>query len=288
MFCRIPVNHGPWRRRRGFSLAEMLATLVIGAMILAAILGVYSRANRAADAVLRKISSPALASEVLQLIAEDIDRALGADDVTVQIRNGTDRGFARAELVLRRTFSDKENTEQVLEEITWRAGYDVQGDRSGLILYRSREGLGLEDKLLEGQRAAWERNYPFVPICRGVTFFEVLAYRGDELIDQWPQSASPAGVRVTISFAEPLDTGRGTREIADEDKISRTFVIDALREIRFAMEAFGDSSEGGPAGPSAGQQPGERTRETPGPATNIRPSQGSTTNERTPVQPRTR
>ena len=48
-------------------------------MILMAILTIYGRANQAADAVLRKIDSPSWASEVLQLIAEDLDRILSAE-----------------------------------------------------------------------------------------------------------------------------------------------------------------------------------------------------------------
>ena len=121
-------EHRQWRRRSGFSLGEMLAVVIIGSMVLVAILTIYDRANQAADAVLRKIDSPAWAEEVLQLIAEDLDRALGAqEDVTVQVRNGSDNGFQRAELVLRRTYHDNENKEQTLEEITWRAGYDYEG-----------------------------------------------------------------------------------------------------------------------------------------------------------------
>jgi hypothetical protein len=275
----------------------MLATVVIGGMILTAILSIYARANQAADAVLRKIESPALASEVLQLISEDIDRALGAEDVIVQVRNGIDNGFVRAELVLRRMFHDKENKEQVLEEITWRAGYDHQGDAPGLMIYRSREGMGREDKLLEDQRADWEKNYPFVPICRGVTFFQIQAYKGDELVDQWPPSAPPAGVKVTISFAEPYETVRGTRDVLDEQKISRTFVIDAMRKIKFAMNSSEDpDAPGDPSRQEMGEQPSGRPsppggRDTAGrttnqPTTSVRSPRGSVTNERTPPQTR--
>ena len=45
--------------RPGWSLGEMLVALVIGAMVLTAILTVYSRANHAAEAVLRNIEAPA-------------------------------------------------------------------------------------------------------------------------------------------------------------------------------------------------------------------------------------
>jgi len=232
-----------WRHQRGFSLGEMLATVIIGGMVLTAILSIYARANHAAGAVLTRIESPALASEVLQLMARDLDRTLGADDVVVQIRNGFDNGFARAELVLRRVYHDQENKEQVLEEITWRAGYDSGGNTPGLILYRSREGTGQEDRLLEGQREAWEKNYPFVPICRGLTFFRVQAYKGDELVDAWPMSAAPAGVLVTIAFAEPYVTVRDTLDVRDQDKIARTVAINTMRKIKFEMNVAGDANQ---------------------------------------------
>ena len=235
---------GQWRHQAGFSLAEMLAAVIIGAMILTAVLGIYGRANRAADAVLRKIESPSLASEVLQLIAEDLGRTLGAGDVSVQIRNGFDNGFVRAELVLRRTFHDKDNKEQTLEGITWRAGYDHEGRTPGLILYRSYEGIAPEDKLLDDNRANWEKNYPFVPICRGMTFFQVQAYKGDELLEQWPASSPPPpGVKVTISFAEPYETVRGTYDVLEQDRISRTIVIDAARKIKFTLPASADANQ---------------------------------------------
>jgi type II secretory pathway pseudopilin PulG len=231
------------RVQQGFSLGEMLATVIIGSMVLVAILSIYGRANQAANAVLAKVESPALASEVLQLIARDLDRTLGADDMVVQIRNGLDHGFARAELVLRRVYHDKDNKEQVLDEITWRAAYDSGGDTPGLVIYRSREGTGREDRLLEDQREDWEKNYPFVPICRGVTFFQVQACKGEELVDKWPLSTAPAGVKVTISFAKSYETLSGARDVPEEDKISRTLVLNAMRKIKFAMDSAGDVNQ---------------------------------------------
>ena len=161
--------------------------------------------------------------------------------------------------------------------------------------------MGGEDKLLEDQREDWEKNYPFVPICRGVTFFQVQAYKGDELVDQWPLSAPPAGVKVTISFAEPYETVRGTRDVLDEDKISRTFVINAMRKIKFATDAEGDPNaasdpneektkekpsdetpgdgERGTSGRMKDNRTSDRTKDTP---------RGSVTNERTPIQTRPR
>ncbi len=243
------------RIQQGFSLGEMLATVIIGSMVLVAILSIYGRANQAANAVLAKVESPALASEVLQLIARDLDRTLGADDMVVQIRNGFDNGFARAELVLRRVYHDKDNKEQVLDEITWRAGYDSGGDTPGLVIYRGREGKGRDDRLLEDQREDWEKNYPLVPICRGVTLFQIQACKGEELVDKWPLSTAPAGVKVTIAFGNSKETGGDAWDIPEEDKISRTFAVNAMRKIKFAMDATED------ANPSDANEPASETQE---------------------------
>gem|GEM_PF-299056 len=290
------------RRQAGFSLGEMIATVVIGAMILTAILGIYSRANQAANAVLDKVESPALASEVLQLMARDLDRLLGADDAIVQIRNGLDNHLARAELVIRRMFHDKDNKEQVLEEITWRAGYDREGDTPGLVIYRSREGMGREDRLLENQRKDWEKNYPFVPICRGVTFFRIEAFQGEDLVDQWPPSAPPTGVKITLSFAEPFETVQGALDVPEEYKISRTIAINGMRKIRFALDASDDPNQvqdpnqerlKEPASDAGGQDAkdrkttGQMTNNSKAKAKTKTPSpRGSAPNARTPVQTR--
>ena len=282
------------RRCSGFSLGEMLATVIIGGMVLTAILSIYNRANRAAGAVLEKIDSPVSGLEVLQLLSEDLDRILGADDVIVQIRNGFDNGFVRAELVLRRMYHDKDNKEQVLEEITWRAGYDHEGQTPGLVIYRSREGVGREDKLLEDQREDWEKNYPFVPICRGVTFFQIQAYKGDELLDQWPPSAPPAGVKVTISFAEPYETVRGhAGRRRGEDQPDLRHRCDAKDQVRHG--SAGDPNA--PRTPTADAEQESSDEKTPATGasdrrtnhrtstTNVVP-RGSVTNERTPIQTR--
>lgn len=239
--------------RRGFSLGEMIVVVIVGSLVLTAIATIYGRANRAAEAVLEKVQSPALAAEVLQLIAEDLRPVMGTEDVTLQIRNGFDNGFVRAEMVLRRTFRDGENEEQILEEITWRAAYDHGGQTPGLILYRSYEGVAPEDKLLDENRENWERNYPFVPICRGLTFFQIQAYKGEDLVEQWPPSAPPTGVKITLSFAEPYETVRGTADVEEELKVSRTIAIDPTRDIKFKLASVPDANEPG----ASKEQPSE-------------------------------
>jgi prepilin-type N-terminal cleavage/methylation domain-containing protein len=221
--------------RSGFSLPEVLAALVIGALVLVAVLGIYGQANRAAEAVLRKTEAPSLALEVLQLMAEDLGRTLGAEGTTLRIQNGFDHGFPRAEMILRRTYHDGENKEQVLEEIIWRTAYDYEGQTPGLVLYRSYDGAAPEDKLLDAGRAGWEKSYPFVPVCRGLTFLRIQACKGEDLVDRWGPPTLPPGLMITLSFAEPYETVQGTRDVTDDQKVSRTIAVDATRRIKFAV-----------------------------------------------------
>jgi hypothetical protein len=142
------------RHESGYSLGEMLAALVIGAMVLTAILTIYSRASQSAEAVLNKIEHPALATEVLQCLADDLERIMGSgQDTTIQIKNGSDNGIATAELVIRRTMRDAKSEEKTFEEITWRAGFDYEGSSLGLVIYRAHEGVNLEDSASRSLRA---------------------------------------------------------------------------------------------------------------------------------------
>lgn len=280
------------------SLGEMIVALVIGAMVLTAILTVYTRANRAAEAVLGRVESPALATEVLQRLAEDLDRVLsGQQGITIQIKNGLDNGFARAQLVIRRTMRDSKNEEKVFEEITWLAGYDYEGSSAGLVIYRGHEGIDVEDKLLDPKRESWESSYPLVPLCRGVTFFRLEVPKGDEFVDQWADAALPPGVKVTISFAQPHETVRGTWDVYEEEMVSRTIAIDKTRKIKFVMAAAGadvndpNAAAGrktpGKAGEKTPQEPAksglQKTSERGSRTTDGRPPQR--TNEPTPYKP---
>ncbi len=220
-----------FREQRGFSLAEVLAALTIGAMVLIAVLGIYSRAGRSAAAITHKLDSSRLPSEVLQRIAEDLDRIIASgSDTKVTIENKLDNLYPTARLTILKNYYDKGNKPQTLEEIIWQTSYDY--DTDSLVLYRSHSGVGLEDKLLDERRESWEKGYPFVPICDGVTFFKIQVPRGEELSDRWSGSP-PRGIVVTISFAEPFKTVAGDLDVPDEEKITRTIAVDRTRKIRF-------------------------------------------------------
>jgi transcriptional regulator with XRE-family HTH domain len=222
----------------GFSLAEMLAALTIGAMILVAVVGIYTRAERSAGAIERRFESSRLPAEILQRIAEDLDRTISAgSNAKITVENKSENGFPSARLTIRKTIRDKEDKEQLLEEIIWQGSVDV--DSNGLVLYRSHSGMVLEDKLLDENRESWEKDYSFVPICAGVTFFKIQVPQGETFQDNWTGDTLPVGIVATISFAAPFSTVTGVYDVLDEEKITRTIAIDRTRKLRFEVVPTG-------------------------------------------------
>jgi len=238
---------GTSRVPRGFSLAEVLAALTIGAMLTVAVLGIYHRAEKSATAITRKLDGSRLPGEVLQRIAEDLDNIISSNsDTKITIENKFEnvasiRLIPAARLTITRTIQDSKGNEQKFEEIIWQSSYDFQSAGNGLILYRSHSGMNLEDKVLEKNKDDFAREL-FVPICGGVTFFKISALAGKDPVERW-NSAPPRGIVVTISFAEPYKRADGTFDVLDEDKITRTIAIDRTRKIRFDTSA-GDKGQG--------------------------------------------
>lgn len=207
--------------------------LTIGAMILVAVLGIYSRAENSAAAITRKLDSARLPCEVLQRIAEDLDRVVAPGaDTKITIENKFENGFSTARLTVLRTIYDSRNRKQTFERIVWQTSYD--NDAVSLVLYRSHSGIALEDKLLDEQKEDWEKEL-FVPICTGVTFFKIQVPIGEGFQDNWTSDSLPAGIVVTISFAEPFKTVAGILDVPEEEKITRNIAIDRTRTIKFVL-----------------------------------------------------
>lgn len=233
-------------KRRGLSLAELLAALTIGSMILVAVLTVYGRAERAAAAVTRRLDDSQLPGEVLQRIAEDLDHMVSPGSGTqITVVNRYDEGYAAAKLEITRTIIDDKNKEQLLEQITWQSSYDVESALPGLVLYRSHSGISVEDKLLDAQRTETEKLYPFVPICAGVTMFRIEIPQGEEFIDRWDSEAAPNGVRISLSFAEAQKAPDGTFDVLQEFRIVRTMATDRTRKIKFNIAPVGGADDQG-------------------------------------------
>ena len=222
-----------FRDKAAFSLAEVLVALTIGAMVLVAVLSIYSRAETSAAAITRKLDSSRLPSEVLQRIAEDLDRtAAPGADTKVTIENKFENGFSTARLTVLKTIYNSKNEKQTFERIVWQTNYD--NDANSLVLYRSHSGIALEDKLLDEQKEDWEKEL-FVPICTGVTFFKIQVPTGENFQDNWTSDSLPPGIVVTISFAEPFKTLAGILDMPEDEKVIRNIAIDRTRAIKFTL-----------------------------------------------------
>jgi hypothetical protein len=234
----------------GFSLAEVLAALTIGAMVTVAVLGIYRRAENSAASVTRKLNSSRLPGEILQRIAEDLDNIISSSsDAKITIDNkfeniASTMLIPAARLTITQLILDSSGKEQIFEEIIWQSSYDFQSAINGLTLYRSSSGLNLEDKVLEKNKDDLKREL-FVPICSGITYFKIKALAGKNPVEKWSGSPPP-GIEVTISFAEPYKKVDGTFDVPDEEKITRTIAIDRTRKIRFDISAGknGSNEEG--------------------------------------------
>jgi len=232
---------------KGFSLAELITALVIGSMVLVVMLSIYNHAEQTAAAISRKVESSHIAGDVLQMIAEDVDKLMGSgSNVKVTVENKFDSdGYSTARLVIEKFIYNKRNQKQPFERIVWQTDYEFSSDTPGLVLYRSHTGMNLEDKLLDEQRADWEADYNFVPVCRGVTYFRIQVPREDMLYERWTRNSLPPGIIVTISFAEPFDTPLGTLDVFEEEKIVRSVAIDRSKLKRFRIAPI---DFGGPGG----------------------------------------
>jgi prepilin-type N-terminal cleavage/methylation domain-containing protein len=223
------------RSIKGFSLAEVLATLTIGSIILVVVMSIYNRASQSAAAVTEKLNSSNFSSEVLQRIAEDLDNIIAtSSDTTITIQNKFDQGYQVARMIIEKKFYDDRNEPQTYEKITWQSSYDFESPVPGLVIYRSHSGIAFEDKLLDKQKEVWEKEL-FVPICNGVTFFKIQAIIDNKTREVWEVDALPQAVVATISFAEPFEALDGTLDVFDEDKTSRTIVIDRTRRMGFTF-----------------------------------------------------
>ena len=221
--------------RKGFSLAEVLAAVMIGSMILVAALSIYNRAEKSAAKVTQRLQSTQLSSEVLQRIAEDLDRIISSDSATtINIQNKYKNGFPAAKLTITKKIKDSANKEQTFEEIVWQSLYDYESPATGLVLYRGYSGKALEDKLLDKNKDDLELKRS-APVCGGVTFFEINAIQNGKPVNKW-DGQPPTGITVTLSFAEPFKGVKGTLDVPDAEKNTRTIAIDRTRKIRFALE----------------------------------------------------
>ncbi len=241
------VVHSTANRSTAFSLVETITVLVITAMILIVALGIYSRIRDAAADVNQKLDTDELPMEILQRIAEDIDRlAAPGFDTTIGIKNKIQQGYNICQLTIQNRIYDKNNKPQDFEKIIWQTYNDPLEE--GLSLYRLHAGLNLEGNVdFDLRDFAMQSEDLFVRLCTGITYFKVQVPIGDDstgywtkkklprdnFADNWTSKKLPNAVTVTVSFAETFENISGELEIYEEDMIIRTIAVDRTRIIKY-------------------------------------------------------
>ncbi len=235
--------------KRGYSLAELLAALIISSMIIIAVFGIYGRLNKVSASVTGRLEKEQMPREVLQLICEDLERILtDGRDTRISFRNKTDRsGTHSARLEIIKSIYDKDNNAQTFEQIIWQCSYDPDSSDKTMVLYRRHNGLALEDKLLDELKPVSEKQL-FIPVCSGVTFFSiengafdsgnpVTTPDGKAIVnDNWSTAVLPQNIIATISFAEPVEVSPGLWQVPDSEKTTRVIALDRTRKITFKIE----------------------------------------------------
>ncbi len=221
--------------KRGFSLVELLAVLVIGTMLIIASMSIYGQMQRTVGELNGSIETQQLPNEILQRIAEDLDRIVaplsGRDaDTQISISNKYDGLYQSAQLKITTTYLDNKNEKQIFDEIIWQSNYDF--DANGLILYRSHSGLTVEDKVLGGEKTK-TKNELFIPVAAGLTYFKIQVPRGENFLDTWTSDRLPTAVKISLSFVSPLRDIDGSFIVPDNQMYTRTVAIDRTRQIRF-------------------------------------------------------
>jgi len=233
------------RIKKGFSLAEILAALVIGSMVIVSVLGIYNRARSSVSAIRNRLDETRMPREVLQRITEDLDTITGQNQgVTIKLESKTNEdGYKTGRLEIVKGYYNNEGEKQLLERIIWQSSYDIESDQPGLVLYRSHTGPAAKDPVFEKWRADWEEDFNFIPMCEGVTCFTVQAVQGKQLIDEWKKDTLPNGVKITVSFAAPQQTMSGEWEIPESERASQIIAIDKTRKIKFDIFKEEDNEE---------------------------------------------
>lgn len=228
-------------KRNGFSLAEMLAALIIGSMIIVCLVAIYSRVDNSSAAIINRIEKTRMPNEILQLIAEDLDGIIGGDKNTKITITGNkiERGYITSRLEILKTYLAQGNESKTFERIVWQASYDMESDVNGLVLYRGHSGIIPEDSILDKERTDEEKKYNFMPVHNGVKYFRIQAIGADvnNPVDEWAGDNLPTGVIMEISFAEPFKTITGQIDVLDEEKTIRTVCIDRSRKPQFNIVA---------------------------------------------------
>ncbi|MDD5135364.1 MAG: hypothetical protein PHP01_08140 [Phycisphaerae bacterium] len=224
-------------QKTGFTLAEALAALVIATMVMITAVGIYMGVKRAEASINKRLQSGFMATEVLQRIAEDIDRmAVSNAEVTMLIRTKVEQGgYKSSQMVMINKIYDKDNNLQDFEKIIWQSHIDP--DANGLIVYRAHSGYALEDKMLDAPKEKYETER-YIPICDGVTIFEIQAASDANVIGDWQSPSLPPAVQISLSFA-PIELDTLGNPVVPEGLLkTRTVAVDRFKTMSYQFVAM--------------------------------------------------
>jgi prepilin-type N-terminal cleavage/methylation domain-containing protein len=284
------------RKARGFSLIEILTVLTLSAMILIATILIYNRVRNSAAAITARLDKQGLPDEILQKIAEDIDRlASPGFDATVSIRNKSDTGYDSAQLIIESRYYGNSEPPQanIYERVVWQSMYDPLLGQ--MILYRSHGGLNLEDKIVDNVRSGEDKPELFVPVCPGLTYFGVFALTdANEPAPLWQKQTMPYGILLGLSLEPMVQLADGSFVLPEENIVYRAVAVDRTRSIsyKFTPKLLDQNEPNSPgknepneAESSAGKMP---TDAQSGRSGNTKPSTtGSSRTGRTQTNPNT-
>lgn len=230
------------KSRSAFTLVETLVVLMLSAMIVAATLSVYQRVRAATVVIGDQMSRHRLQDEILQKIAEDIDRlAAPGFEATIKFRNRSVSAaggvnFQSAELILNNSYYGNNDKKDIYEEIVWRTAYDA--DEETMILYRMHRGLNAEDPLFANKPNQIESTLDkslerYIPVAAGVTFFDLRTQQGENVLGAWTSETLPKAVRIGLSFAWPVEMEDGSVAVPDDEIMYRTVAVDRSRMIPY-------------------------------------------------------
>jgi hypothetical protein len=221
-------------RCAAFTLVETLTVLAITALLLTAVLQMYHQVRRSASQIGGHLEENRLAREILQKIAEDIDRlAAPGFDATMQFRNKYDNGYNSAQLTLENKYYAKgaPPKAEVYDRIVWQTTFDTFTQT--LILYRMHDGLNLEDKVIESGSDVSPSAGLYIPITDGLTHFEMRSQQGEDTAMAWSSTTLPTAVRIGVSFSPMEDLPNGRVGVPEEKILYRTVAIDRTRFIPY-------------------------------------------------------
>lgn len=221
-----------------FTLIETIVVLMLAAMVLMAVLGIYNQVRASAVTILDRLGQNRLQTEILQKIAEDIDRlAAPGFDATINFQNKLGNNYRSARLILENSYYGNTDKKETFERIEWVAVYDP--DYDALKLYRMHTGLNVEDKVLDPAPDS-DKKGQYIPVAEAVTLFEIKAQQGENVLGAWTSETLPKAVRVGLSFAPQQELADGSIGVPDEQVFYRTIAIDRTRLIpyQFVKKTF--------------------------------------------------